>query len=142
MTLKYIFLVLLIIFHFDLEKFVSKNCKYAFFNQKFVYLGENTSKYCSRIIVVHDLATVFFRKFTQHVTILQTVSNQEVTLKRLISILRTAQKLYVGAGTIYVRFINCSYNNVTKDIRLLDKKPFCLYRKISCKQELLKDLSP
>ena len=62
MTLKYIFLVLLIIFHFDLEKFVSKNCKYAFFNQKFVYLGENTSKYCSRIIVVHDLATVFFSK--------------------------------------------------------------------------------
>ena len=25
---------------------------------------------------------------------------------------------------IYVRYINCSYNNVAKDIRLLDKKAF------------------
>ena len=39
----------------------------------------------------------FFLKFTQRVTILQTVSNQEVTLKRLISMLRIAQTLYVGA---------------------------------------------
>ena len=38
-----------------------------------------------------------FLKFTQRVTILQTVSNQEVTLKRLISMMRIAQKLYVGA---------------------------------------------
>ena len=47
------FLVLFTIFHFDLEKFISKNCKYIFFYQKFVYLGKNTSKNCSRIIVVH-----------------------------------------------------------------------------------------
>ena len=37
-----------------------------------------------------------FLKFTQGVTILQTVSNQEVTLERLISMLWIAQKLYVG----------------------------------------------
>ena len=81
-------------FHFDLEKFAGKNCKYIFFYQKSVHLGENTSKYCSMIIVVHVHATVcffFLLKFTQRVTILQTVSNQEVILKRLISM------LYVGA---------------------------------------------
>ena len=36
-------------FHFDLEKFIS-------------FLGQNTSKYCSGIIVVHVHATVFFSK--------------------------------------------------------------------------------
>ena len=30
---------------------------------------------------------------------------------------------------IYVRCINCSYNNVAKGICLLDKNIFCLYRK-------------
>ena len=59
-------------------------------------LGENTSKYCSRITVVYVHATVFL-KFTQLVPILQTVSNQEVTLERLISMLWIAQKLYVEA---------------------------------------------
>ena len=49
-------------FQFDLEKFISKNCNYIFFNQKFVHLGKNTSKYCSRIIEVHVHATVFFSK--------------------------------------------------------------------------------
>ena len=39
---------------------------------------------------------LFLFKFTQRVTVLETVSNQEVTLKRLISMLRIAQKLYVG----------------------------------------------
>ena len=39
----------------------------------------------------------FILMFTQRVTILQTVSNQEVTQERLISMLRIAQKLYVGA---------------------------------------------
>ena len=38
-----VFLVLFTIFHFDLEKFISKNCKYVFFYQKFVHLCENTS---------------------------------------------------------------------------------------------------
>ena len=93
----YVFLVLFTIFHFDLEKFISKKCKYIFFCQKCVHLGESTSKYCSRIIVVHVLATIFFPKFIQRITILHTVSNQEVTLKRPISMLRIAQKPYVGA---------------------------------------------
>ena len=97
LTQIYVFLVLFTIFHFDLEKFISKNCQYIFFYQKFVHLGEKTSKYRSRIIVVNVDATVFL-KFTQRVTILQTVSNQEVTLKRLINMLRVAQKLYVGGG--------------------------------------------
>ena len=36
----------------------------------------------------------------------------------------------LGRKVIYVRCINCSYNNVAKGIRLLDKKAFfCLYRK-------------
>ena len=68
-----------------------------FFYQKCVHLGENTSIYCSPIIVVYVHATVFFLKLTQRVTILQTVSNHEVTLKRLISMLPIAQRLYVGA---------------------------------------------
>ena len=38
---------------------------YVFFYQKWAYLGENTSLYCSWIIVVHVHATVFFLKFTQ-----------------------------------------------------------------------------
>ena len=90
LTQIYIFLVLFTIFHFDLE--ISQNCKYLLFYQKFVHLGENTSNYCSRIIVVDVHATVSFLNFTLRVTILQMVSNQEVTLKRM-----TAQKLYVGA---------------------------------------------
>ena len=61
----YVFLVLFRIFHLDLEKFLSKNCKYIFFYQKFVHLGENTSKYCRQIIVVHVHATVSFSKVHQ-----------------------------------------------------------------------------
>ena len=59
---------------------------------------------------------------------------QEVTLKRLISMLRVAQKLYVRAKVIYVRCISCSYNNMAKSIRLLDKKAILVYTgKFSCK---------
>ena len=32
-----------------------------------------------------------------------------------------------GCKVIYVRCINCSYNNVAKGIRLLDKKQFVLF---------------
>ena len=39
------------------------------------------------------------------------------------------------------RCINCSYNNVAKGIRLLDKK-IVYTGNISCKLELLKDVSP
>ena len=54
------------------------NLKYIFFYQSenVLHLGENTSKYCSLIIVVHVHATG-----SQCVTIFQTVSDQEVTLK-------------------------------------------------------------
>ena len=44
--------------------------------------------------------------------------------------LQIAQKLYVGVKVIYVRCVNCSYNNVAKGICLLDKNIFRLYRKI------------
>ena len=44
--------------------------------------------------------------------------------------LLSARKLYVGRKVICVRCLNCSFNNVAKSIRLLDKKShFCLYRK-------------
>ena len=49
----------------------------------------------------------------------------------------------LGRKVIYVRCINCSYNNVAKGTRLLEKKPFFVYRGIiPCKYELLKDISP
>ena len=63
LTQIYVILVLFTFsFHFDLKKFISQNFKYIFFYQKFVYLGDNISKYCNRRIVVHVHATVFFSK--------------------------------------------------------------------------------
>ena len=53
--------------------------KKIFFYKKFVHFGKNTSIYYSRIIVVHVHEKVFPIKFTQHVTILQTLLNQEVS---------------------------------------------------------------
>ena len=48
-----------------------------------------------------------------------------------------------GCKVIYMRCINCSYDNMAKDIRLLDKKAFFVYTgKISYKLELLKAISP
>ena len=35
-----------------------------------------------------------------------------------------AEKIMLGRNVIYVRCLNCSYNNVAKGIRLLDKKQF------------------
>ena len=52
-------LVLLSSFDFYHDKFISKNCENIFFYQKIVYLGENTSTYCSRIIVFHVLQMCF-----------------------------------------------------------------------------------
>ena len=61
LTQIYVFPVLFTIFHFDPKRFINKNCKkYMFFYQK-VHLGENTSKYCSRMIIVHVHATVFLQ---------------------------------------------------------------------------------
>ena len=45
----------------------------------------------------------------------------------------------LGRKVIYVRCINCSYNNIAKGIRPLDKKAIFVYvGKISYKRELLK----
>ena len=77
LTKIYEFLVIFTILHFDLEKVISKNCKYIFFYQKFAHLGEKASKNCSQMIVVH----VYVLISSPGVTILQTVSNQEVILK-------------------------------------------------------------
>ena len=70
LTTYYVFVVLDTIFQFDLEKFISKNWKYIFSTRNLYILGENTSKYCSWIIVVHVHAIVFFLKFIQFVTTL------------------------------------------------------------------------
>ena len=59
-------------------------------------LGEHTSKYCSLIIVVYVHA-IFFSKVHPACHSVVNGFNQEVTLKRLISMLGIAQKLYVGA---------------------------------------------
>ena len=49
----------------------------------------------------------------------------------------------LGRKVIYVRRLSCSYNNVTKGIRLLCKKAILVYTgKFSCKLEVLKDISP
>ena len=85
-----------IIYILTLKSSQAKIVNRYFSTRKNVHLGENTSKYCSRVIIVSCSCNFFFLKFTQRVTILQTVSNQEVILKRLISMLRVAQKLYVG----------------------------------------------
>ena len=59
LTQIYVLLVLFTDFHFHLVKFISKHCKYIFFYQNFVHLGETTSKYYIRIIVGHVHVTVF-----------------------------------------------------------------------------------
>ena len=53
LTQIYVFLVLFTIFQFDLEKLINKNCLYISPE------GENTSLYCSRILVLFVHATVF-----------------------------------------------------------------------------------
>ena len=69
-----------------------------------IYLGQNTSKYCNCSSCSCKWSSL---KFTQRVTILRTVSNQEVTLKRLITMLPIAQNLYVGAQSDL-----CEMNNL------------------------------
>ena len=70
---------------------------------------------------------MFYLKFTQYATILQTEENQEVTQKQLITMLRSAQKLLLGRKVIIVRCINCSYNKIANGIRLLDKIAIFVY---------------
>ena len=87
------------LFQFDLEKFISKNCN-IYFSTRNLYIW---AKILLNIVVRQlqfmfmFMYLFFFLKCTQRVSILQTVSNQEVTLKRLISMLPIAQKLYAGA---------------------------------------------
>ena len=97
LTQIYAFLVLFTIFHFDLEKFKGKNSKYILFYQEFVHLGKNTTKYCRQIIVVHFHATVFFSKVPPacHKSAYGIKLGRDT--KILISMLRIAHKLYVGA---------------------------------------------
>ena len=54
-----------------------------------------------------------------------------------------SKAVFWGCRMIYEKCINCSYNNVDKSIRLLDRKKtnFVNTGKNSCKKELLKDLS-
>ena len=84
-------------FILTLKSSLAKVVNTYFFYQKFEHMGKNTSKYCSRIIVVHVHATVSSKVHPACHNTASTVSNQEVTLKRLISMLRIAQKLCVGA---------------------------------------------
>ena len=56
----FLFLVLFTIFHFDIEKFISKIVNIYFSTRNLYIVGENTSNYCSLAIVVHVHATVFF----------------------------------------------------------------------------------
>ena len=58
LTQIYVFSGIIFNFSFSYANIV----KYIFFYQKFVHLGKITSLYCSRIIVVHIHATVFFSK--------------------------------------------------------------------------------
>ena len=56
----HVFLVLFTVFQFDLEKFISKIVNIYFSTRNLYILDENTSKYRSRIFVVHVHANVFF----------------------------------------------------------------------------------
>ena len=57
------FLYNLQFFILTLKSSSAKNVHINFSTRNLYILGENTSKYCSRIIVVHVHATVFFSKF-------------------------------------------------------------------------------
>ena len=73
----YVFLLLFTIFAFYHENKFKQNCTQKF-NQKYVHFCKYTFIHFSRITVVH-VVKVFSLKFTKHVTVTQTESNQEVT---------------------------------------------------------------
>ena len=66
-------------FNLILKSSKAKIVNIYFSTRNLYILGENTSKYCSRIIVVHIHATVFFSKV--HPACHNIVTNQKVTLK-------------------------------------------------------------
>ena len=58
-------------------------------------------------------------------------SNSKKTDKHAVD---CSKAVCLGRKVIYVRCISCSYNNVAKSIRLLDKKAILVYTgKFSCK---------
>ena len=61
-NLFYFWYYLHFFFHFDIEKFISKIVNIYFSIRNLHIVGENTSKYCSLVIVVHVHAAVFFSK--------------------------------------------------------------------------------
>ena len=99
-------------------KFKSKNCKNIFFYQKFVHLGQHTSIYCSRIF-----CKCFFSKVhtaSHNITnCIKPDGNSKTTVKHAVDC-----RCMLGHKVINARCINCSYNNMVKGFRLLDKKPF------------------
>ena len=94
-------------------------------------LGENTFKYCSRIIVVHVHATVFFSKVHPACHNFKPGSDSRKTDTHAVDCLKARM---LGRKVIFVRCMNCSYNNVAKGIRLLEQKAFfVISRTNSCK---------
>ena len=88
--------------------------------QKFVHFGRNTSKYCSKIIVVHVHATVL-------ISIVHPACSNITNGIKPLSDSKKTDRHAVDCSKA-VRCINCSYNNVASGIRLLIKGHFRLYR--------------
>ena len=101
----------------------AKNVNIYFSTRNLYILGENTSKYCSRIIVAHVHATGFSKAHPACHNIANGIkpgSGSRKTDKYAVD----CSKAVCWGVVIYARCINCSYNNVAKGIRLLDKKAF------------------
>ena len=77
--------------------FISKKCKQIFSTNLYM-LGKNTSKYRSWTIVVHVHATVFSKVHPACHNIANGFKPGSNS-KKLISMLRVAKKLYVGASS-------------------------------------------
>ena len=98
-----------------------------------MYLGKNTFTYCSRMTVVHV-----------HVNVLSSCHGDAHGIKPGSNQNDCyTQNCMLGRKVICVRCINCSYNNIAKVIRFLDKMAIFVYTgKFSYKLELLKATSP
>ena len=97
-TQIYAFQVLFIcFFHFDLEKFISKNCKYVFLPNICTFWAKLLLKIVILIIVVYVHETVLFSKVHPVCHNIANGIKPGSDSKRLISMLWIAKKLYVGA---------------------------------------------
>ena len=83
-------------------------------------LGENTSKYCSRIIVVHVHATGFSKVHPACHNIVNSIEPGSGSKKTDKHAVDCSKNCMLGRKVINVRCINCSYNNVAIGIHLLD----------------------